>query len=135
MTMRSVEKSSADDALKASFELATPRLEKLLINLAKYPKERKDYLDFKNELDKFYRIILFLKSNKHLNDNTLLSTADKYILLKQQFTLYEQADIDLKASRLRQHCEVASNNLNFSVPQNIIDEIDHRMYEEDELPF
>ena len=135
MTMRSVEKSSADDALKASFELATPRLEKLLINLAKYPKERKDYLDFKNELDKFYKIILFLKSNKHLNDNTLLSTADKYILLKQQFTLYEQADIDLKASRLRQLCEVASNNLNFSVPQNIIDEIDHRMYEEDELPF
>lgn len=135
LTYRKIEKVSADDAIKATFKLANPKLKKLLINLAKYPKDDSDYRDFKNELEGFCKIFSFIISTSDVEDVNLVLKAEKYLLLRQQLIIYEKSDPDFKFSNFMKVCEVASLNLDMEIPELILKNIRESFEDDDYLDF
>ena len=126
---------SGDKAIDAVLKLSKPRLEKLLINMAKYPTVRDDYVIFRNELNYFCTIISFITENGDFNDPKSLIKADKYNVLERQFKVYENASFPDKINQLIKLCEVASDHLGMKVPKYVMEQIADRTAYNTDFPF
>ena len=126
---------SGDKAINAVLKLSKPRLEKLLINMAKCPGVRDDYVAFRDELNYFCTIILFITENGDFDNQKLLIKADKYEILKRQFKVYESANFPDKINQLIKLCNVAYDHLGMKVPKYVVEQIADRTAYNTNFPF
>lgn len=127
---------TADSSMDSILYLAKRRTKKLLTNLVKYPKSRPDYLDFKNEFEKFYDVIMFIYENNSFKNKGIIVKVEGYQIFKRHFKVYERAIGPDQSNQLKKLCEIAEDHLNIRIKQEFIDQIDNELsFDEDNLPF